>query len=417
MSTRPRKLKHRLTELAEKAATGIGFVLLTAACETHFADPVVGSGSEENPCAEWSTPQSCAADADHGCSSQPNPVGCDPARCAAATCLDGDPFVRRAGRTLWLQDRPYRFIGVNAWGIAYSNECRFSGFGSQDEALARAFHDLASMRVSVLRFWAFQSFAGESGTDYSAFDRIVSYAKRSGVRLIFVLENMHADCSRGGQRNDDWFRSGYASPYGGYTLSMPDYVAGLVQHFRDEPDVLAWELIHEASGTDFSAMDGFVTQMSSLIRTNDPNHLIIAGMNNGDSPATRADGNASNYAELHAHATIDMLDVHDFDVPGTPFTSNESAAQAIGVALNKPTFVGAIGITLREGSSEALLQRSNQIASKLDAAFANDVTGALVYDYNPDWATPGLSFDARSSDPLGGPNGVIATRSKALLAN
>ena len=243
-------LKRRVKDLGVQAVAGVGLVLLAGACETHFADPVVGGGTDENPCARWTTAQSCAADVEHGCSLQPNAVGCDPAQCPPATCLDGDPFVRRAGRTLWLRDRPYRFIGVNAWGIANSSDCHFSGFGSHDEALARAFDDLANMRVSVLRLWAFQSFAGEGGTDYSAFDRIVAYAKRSGVRLIFVLENMYSDCSRGGQRNDDWFRSGYASPYGGYALSLPDYAAGLVQHFRDEPDVLAWELIHEAAGTD-----------------------------------------------------------------------------------------------------------------------------------------------------------------------
>lgn len=395
----------------------LGIAVLAAACDTHFADPVVGAAPDENPCAQWTTAQSCASDVDHGCTFQPNRVGCDPAECPAATCRDGDPFVRRAGRNLWLNDSPYRFIGVNAWGIAYSSDCRFGGFENQDQALARAFHDLASMRVSVLRFWAFQSFAGESGTDYAAFDRIVSSARRAGVRLIFVLENMHADCSRGGQRNDDWFRSGYASPYGGYALSLRDYATGLVQHFRDEPTVLAWELIHEASGSDFSAMDGFVSDMSNTIRTNDPNHLIIAGMNNGDSPATLADGPSSNYAALHAHPSVDMLDVHDFNTPGTPFTSLEFSNQAIGVALNKPTFVGAIGIILRDSSTEALLQRGNQIAAKLDAAFANGVAGALVYDYYPDWIGPGLSFDARSDDPLGGPNGVMASRSKRLLGD
>lgn len=395
----------------------LGLALLAAACNTHFADPVTGASPDENPCARWTTAQSCAADLEHGCSFQPNPVGCDPAECAAATCRDGDPFVRRAGRTLWQNDRAYRFIGANSWGIADSSDCHFAGFDSQDQALSRAFHDLSNMRVSVLRFWAFQSFAGESGADYATFDRIVSYARRSGVRLIFVLESMHSDCTRGGQRNDEWFRSGYASPYGGYALSLPDYAAGLVEHFRDEPDVLAWELIHEAAASDFSALDGFVMQMSNLIRVHDPNHLIIAGINNGDSQATLDDGDSSNYAALHAHPTIDLLDAHDFDAPSTPFTSSEFSNQAIAVALNKPLFVGAMGITLRDASTEAMLQRGNQIAAKLDAAFANGAVGALVYDYYPDWLNPGLSFDARSDEPLGGPNGVIATRSKRLLEN
>ncbi len=57
------------------------------------------------------------------------------------------------------------------------------------------------------------------------------------MRLILVLENHYADCTSGGARDDAWYASGYESPYGEYSLSYPEYVAGLVDHFRDEPTI------------------------------------------------------------------------------------------------------------------------------------------------------------------------------------
>ena len=38
----------------------------------------------------------------------------------------------------------------------------------------------------MLKIWAFQSYAGTSGTDYSSFERVVDAARRAGVRLIFL---------------------------------------------------------------------------------------------------------------------------------------------------------------------------------------------------------------------------------------
>ncbi len=410
--------------------------LALAACDTQFADPVWGAagglagvgglsgagansasggGSGADPCRQWTSADSCAADHAHGCSYQPNPVGCDASQCAAASCQTGDPFVRRSGRELWLHDEPFRFLGANSWGIAWGSSCQLSGFSDQDAGIKQAFLDLAAMHVSVLRIWAFQSYAGSSGSDYSSFDKIVNAARRAGVRLIFVLENNWGDCTKGGQRSDDWFRSGFASAYGGYALSYTDYVRGLVQHFRDEPDVLAWELIHEAGANDFSALDTFIAQASTLIRDNDPNHLIAAGINNGSTDASNNAGNPSNYQLLHTHPSVDLLDVHDFSSPDTPFTEGEFQDQAIAVSLDKPIFVGALAVSLKDTSASAFSQRGNQVGAKLDAAFANGFVGALIYDYNPNWGQAGTSFDARPEEPLAGPTGVLATRARSIL--
>lgn len=390
-------------------------VSLTVACNPQFADPVLSTSGDDDPCANWTSSPTCEADRAHGCSMQPNPTGCraNEPGCPSQTCQGGDPFIRRAGRSLWLHDKPFRFVGINAWGVAWGlswapEECRYDAFATQDEALAQTFDALLAMGVSVARIWAFQSFAGTTGTDYSKLEKVVQYARRAGVRLILVLENMWKDCTQGDQRTDAWFKTGYAERYGLYSLSFPDYVQGLVTHFRDEPVVMAWEIMHEAGANDFAALDGFVVQMSTVIRQRDPNHLIMAGVNDGDSLATSRDGSPSNYASLHAHATIDLVDIHDFNVAGDSLGPSALGAQVIADSLGKPSVLGSLAVQLEDTSPTAFLQRASRISRKVDSAREHGFQGILVYDYVPGWQVPGTAFDARSEEPLAGAGGIIA---------
>lgn len=385
--------------------------MLLGACGTQYADAIAeGSAAAPDPCSTWLTESECRADTLHGCSFQPNDVGChvaDPT-CAPGICRGGDPFVRRSGATLWLHAAPFTFVGAVSWGVAWDPDgCRMSSLPDQEQALERTFDDLADMRAAVLKIWAFQSFAGNSGVDYTSFDRVVAAARRAGVRLIFVLENYWQDCTAG-ERNDAWFGGGYQAPYAGYALSLPDYAAGLVEHFRDEPTVLAWEVMHEARGDDFSVLDGFAATMSSLIGERDPNHLIALGLDNGDSPATSRFGEPSNYFRLHEHPEIDLVDVHDFELESQPLPARASEAGAIATLLEKPAFAGATAVALGDTSSESLRARAAAVEDKLLAAFNAGFVGFLVYDYYPHWDIPGYPFDARPEEPLAGTNGVIA---------
>jgi mannan endo-1,4-beta-mannosidase len=323
-----------------------------------------------------------------------------------------DPFVRRRGQGLWLQGSPYAFVGTVSWGIAWDPDgCNV--LASQEEALSRTFGDLADARASVLKIWAFQSFAGASGTDYRAFDRIVAAARRTGIRLIFVLENHWADCSSGGVRDDAWYRTGHAAPYGDYNLSLPDYVRGLVTHFRDEPTVLAWEIMHEARGEDVASLESFAGSMASLIRENDPNHLIALGLDNGGSPATDRTGSPSNYERLHDHPAVDLLDLHDFDSTDASPSEDVPVIWDIAASLNKAAFAGATAIQTADASAPALALRADVVEQKLVEAMGQGFVGFLVYDYVPDWEPPSWSFDARPEEPLAGPDGVIARHAPA----
>ncbi|MFZ5895146.1 MAG: cellulase family glycosylhydrolase [Myxococcota bacterium] len=390
----------------------VALCLLALGCSEQFADPIGAprdGSSASDPCAAWTSEEDCRADMQNSCSVQPNRVGCvseDP-NCPAISCTNGDPFVRRTGPALSLRNQPYRFAGTNSWGAAWAPDgCKISELPDGESAATRIFDDMATLGVGVLRVWAFQSYAGSSGVEYSAFSRLVTHARRAGVRLIFVLENQHPDCTRGG-RNDDWFKSGYLAPYNGYELSYSEYVERLVEHFQNEPTILAWELLHEAGSEDFASLDAFVRQMTTLIRVHDPNHLIAIGVNNGYSRATNNQGTNSNYAQLHTHSTVDLVDVHDFGAADQALTDFERTSYEIARTLGKPIFIGAMAAELEDQSSAALSRRAARFSAKLDAAYDHGFVGALVYDYYPDWRIPGYSFDLRASDPLGSPNGIL----------
>ena len=392
------------------------WALLLPACGTQYSDPIREElAPAQDPCSVWTTELDCRADTQHGCSFQPNDVGCsasDP-NCAGGVCRGGDPFVRRIGQTLWLRDSPYSFVGAVSWGIAWDPDgCQVSSLPDQTQALARTFDDLAAMRAAVLKIWAFQSFAGPTGTDYASFERIVTAARRAGVRLIFVLENHWADCSSGGQRDDAWYSSGYLAPYGSYALSYRDYVVGLVEHFRDEPTLLGWELMHEARAESFAPLDGFSAGMSALVRERDPNHLIALGLDNGGSPGTGSSGDGANYSRLHQHPAIDLADVHDFDFPEQALPPGYSEAAAITAALRKAIFAGATAVELSDFSGPSFQARAEAMENKLAAAMDAGFVGFLLYDYFPDWDEPGWRFDGRAEEPLAGPGGVIARHAR-----
>ncbi len=391
----------------------VGLVALACvACGPEYVDPIQRlPAASADACEEWLTESDCLLDAAHGCSYQPNALGCkttDP-KCTSGSCRSGDPFVRsRPAQGLWLRGQPYRFVGTVSWGIAWGSECQVNTLPDQETALKRVFDDLVDVRLTVLKVWAFQSYAGTSGSDYASFERIVAAARRAGVRLIFVLENQYEqDCTSGPARNDSWYASGYASPYGNYALSLVDYARGLAGHFRDEPAILAWEILHEGHTGDFDAMNAFTEDMSSAIRENDPNHLIILGTDNGDSPATDRSQMPSNYERLHAHPTVDLLDAHDFSAPGTPLPGAMMDVLTIASSLGKPIFAGATAVELADASAASFSGRASRVEAKLQAAFDAGYVGFLVYDYIPDWQQVTWSFDTRMADPLAGPNGVL----------
>jgi hypothetical protein len=389
-------------------------------CGTDYRDPIVASN--DDPCAQWSDEISCRGDLAHQCAFEPNVVGCtssDP-DCPAGTCRGGVPFVRRSLGSLFLHDVPYRFVGAVSWSLAGSGAgCRIPAPYTFETGVVKSFDELAVMRANVLKFWAFQSYAGPTGDDFTAFDRVVAEARRAGIRLVFVLENYWDDCTEGGQKTDAWFESGYRSPYGNYALSYADYVSKVVSHFANEPTVLAWEIMHEASGTDFTVLRQYVASTVAQIRELDGNHLVIVGLDGGYSEATSREGVNSNFQVLNDYG--DLVDIHDFDHPDAAVIPGLTEQASIARTLQTPWFLGAVAVDLSGETTEAYALRAQRMEAKILHSFEDtsslgiaDGAGFLAYDYELGWTALGAQFDGRNGEPLAGAEGVIARHSIPL---
>jgi len=77
-------------------------------------------------------------------------------------------------------------------------------------------------------------------------------------------------------------------------------------------------------------------------------------------------------------------------------------------ALGKPAVIGEAGFTVTDASAASLAARAQRVQARMDAWAAAGFSGAILWDFDPGWTEPECHFDARSEDPLLGPDGVLA---------
>ena len=312
-----------------------------------------------------------------------------------------DPgFVTVRDGRLYLGGERFRFVGVNVYSLASfppGSGKYFCGRAHSDRDVAEIMSEVAAMGGGVIRLSAYQAFT-EGGTDFSRLDLIVSEARRHGLRLILTLENQWSDCTAGGYKRPDWYRSGYRSPYGGYPLSFVDYVRLIVSRYRDEPAILMWQVMNEAeSVTGWGAaapaeLLAFAGHMAALVKSLDHRHPLSLGTNSIDRPGTDRD----DFSALADVVAVDVIDAHDYDDELEPLPGDVREALVIAGLAGKPFFIGEVGIQSPPFSRE---RRSELTRRKLEAAWNADVDGILIWSYRAGDGT-NRDFDAR--DPLAG---------------
>jgi hypothetical protein len=346
---------------------------------------------------------------------------------APGATLSSKSFVQIDGTQFTLDGKPFRFVGFNlfdaagtpsgyhcAWWTPYSDE-------ELDEAL-RYMHTEAG--ATVLRFWAFQSYTG-GGTDWNGIDRVLRLARSNGMRVIPVLENGQSHCSEGGSKwlNDgDWYTNAYRRDYHyGYPLSLPEYVERIVQRYKHDPTILGWMVMNEAETDNIVGLYGFAQSMTALIKRVDPNHPVTLGTQSTGQPGTRG----ADFVRLYSLATIDYVEGHDYapwgvdglTLPGSkdgaslpdPATCDNyqlitcSMSQALHT-LQKPFIVGEAGVQIQPSGIAGVVQgartpeqRAAILDAKMHAAFANGVSGYLIWQWN---RRVDQGYDILIGDPL-----------------
>jgi endo-1,4-beta-mannosidase len=165
------------------------------------------------------------------------------------------------------------------------------------------------------------------------------------------------------------------------------WVGEVVARYKDNPTILAWQLVNEAeaktyyggpcSNTAASALQAFTTDMAAFVKRIDSNHLLSLGtIGSGQCGAE-----GGEYKDLHAVDGIDLCEYHDYQSGPMPGDEWNGLARRISQCneLGKPLFVGELGI--KTDSVGTYLARAGLLSSKLSAQFAAGVAGVLAWTW------------------------------------
>jgi hypothetical protein len=338
----------------------------------------------------------------------------------AATLLSGatpseaseDPaaYVSATGTGLTVGGEPYRFAGVNIYNANSDGWC---GHEMRSPGRLAALLNELHPGSNAFRAWFFQPLslnADLTERDWSAFDNTLAEARARGLKVIVTLSDHWGECGNKvavAVKSPDWYRSGYTDLEPGHLTSYRDYVTEVVTRYRDDPTILMWQLMNEAEtknlvtgdcepGGHFVLRD-FAADVSGLIKTIDPNHLVSLGTLGGPQCGPHRDF----YRDVHDVATIDVCEFHDYSpteamptfIYGDSYDNGLATRIGICHGLGKPIFVGESGIPRDFGLDE----RAAQFRAKVRAQFGAGVVGFLAWVF-ADSPLDG-TYDLRPGDP------------------
>lgn len=290
---------------------------------------------------------------------------------------------------------PLRFLGVNCYRLAefHADADSILGF-------------LATNGVRVVRFWAFQKHCGPTGTDFTKFDSLFAAARRHDLLLVPVLENHWDACTYGPTvKPPDWYAGGWRHDPLGAPIPYLDYLRAMARRYRDEPQILCWQLVNEPEiypDTDahYRVLSQFARDASRELKAIDRNHLVSLGLLGLGQPATAG----KRFRALHQFPSIDLVTAHDYGyihepMPGRDWKWQENHIHADLLdarSLKKPFVVTEAGIPLEwVGGDRA--QRAELFRAKIESFFEAGTSGYLLWNYEPQPDTD-HGFDA--DDPV-----------------
>ncbi len=303
------------------------------------------------------------------------------------------PFVQVHGPDLYLHGTRFRLLGANSYGIL-SDYLGIGSISPLNLVAPQRITSAAAVNLRAIRFWldvapsdywfsrTYGIYARDPASYLAALDRLRDDARAAGVYLIPVFVSAY----------DQWSRLGNSSLW---TLGSPSdalfnsWVRAIVGHFRDDPQVLWWEVANEpnhfsTTGAYTTNQAGLVAWMKdkyALIKSLDPNHPVEGGYNNT--------GNLDPGAFLALNGFMDIASIHIYE----PSLMASMAGQGIldeGVAIDQ--FVsyyiqlakGTLGKPLLFGefNGDLATDPANPFASLfLAAVYGHSGDAALVWSW------------------------------------
>lgn len=322
--------------------------------------------------------------------------------------------LRRSGRTLLLDGRPYRFTGVNAYELATAPALNtWCGAAVTDGQLADLFRSLpphSMVRLDAYQYLAIDQHTGQF--DFSGLDRVFSDAAAAGQLLDVVLSSQAGVCDDDHWHDAAWYAGGYRSTVwtdGGRNREPFDaFLEQVVTRYRSSPAVGMWEPVSEpdasactnhptygyqcqtapcttrVESSDARLMRGFFDAVGGQIHTLDPGSLVAAGFVGTDN---QCGTEFADYRYVGASPGLDVLTYHDYGDNTT--TVPATLRQDIGYAGQdqRPIIVEEAGMlagpTAGTACAMTLGTRANRLAAKAAAGYAVGLSGYLAWNWVP----------------------------------
>jgi mannan endo-1,4-beta-mannosidase len=320
-------------------------------------------------------------------------------------------FVSRAGTHLIENGAIFRFRGLNLYNINGDGDCGYA-IPDLDAEL-----DAIGGSANVVRGWFFQYLATNHRTgarDWKRMDATLATLRARGVRVIATLADEWGACEAANPRGPleiGWYRHGYRNrPYSAdVRSSYRNWVRQIVRRYRDDPTILAWQLMNEATAISgpsgwcpdqdmaAAALQGWAADMAALVKSLDSSHLLSIGTAGSSQCGTTG----PRYQAVHATPGIDLCEIHDYTSPWLAMSPGIASDISACRTLQKPIFVGESGIS-GYSVGHNLRLRASLMEAKFNAQLGAGIAGELVWAWRSrgDGGSSRKSFDIGPGDPL-----------------
>ncbi|MBQ4819023.1 PKD domain-containing protein [Aquimarina sp. MMG016] len=298
-------------------------------------------------------------------------------------------FVYTEGEKFMLDGKPFYFSGANVYD--------FFTYGSSSGDIETQFMDKdridAHMRtlyengVRVVRLWGFShedwhGFEPQKGVysegQFSLFDYVVKSAEANGIKLIVALENYWNDYGgikdrlkwegidvQGAGTHDQgqFFTNPSAiqgfKDYVEYFITRINHYDGVA--YRDDPTILAWELMNEPRyqgfGDDLTSdtLRAWVDDMGQFIKSIDSKHLLGTGLEAHGTKYGFGGDEGNDFIKIHQSPFVDFTSAHpyireswsNFTLEETMALMKQWADESHNI-IKKPLYVGEFNVEIQE---------------------------------------------------------------------